>query len=173
MPRAVRERADAVPLHSSRHATTTTGRVAVEEVLTRLGRALHHLHAYPEGSPSCVEAVGSCHRALLALDRESLAAEVITEGLRVEGDAAGASGPIERELAKRLRIAGVASLEIRCDITLRSLTRFCEALVAEQVPDGRKGLDRRLVDLDVQGIAVRIAAAPEVLAVNASVEGLQ
>jgi hypothetical protein len=109
---------------------------------------------------------------LLALDRDSLVAEVNTDGLRVDGDLIGLGGPIERDVVRRLRAADVASLEIRRDITVRSLTRFCQALIAEQAADGRRGLDRRLADLDVQEISVRIAAPPEVLAVHASVEGL-
>jgi hypothetical protein len=152
-----------------RPITADAGRKQIEDALKRLSRAVQQFHVYPAGSPTCVEAIRACRRALVALDCETLVCTVGVDVIVVDGESIGADGLIGRELAKRLWTADVASLEIRRDVTPRSLSRFCEALLAAQTQEGGSGLPRRLADDDIEGVSVRVAARPEILDLHATV----
>jgi HEAT repeat protein len=137
----------------------------VDPVVTALARAIQRHQAYPPDSPLCAEAVGSCTRALLALDdREAITFRSQLGRLTVNDDEVQSSPLVAGELSRRFRRAGIAAVTFDRETSSREMARFCRELVrrddrnadCEPLPDA-------LMHYGVERISVTVSPRAEVL----------
>jgi hypothetical protein len=141
----------------------------IEEFLQLLARAIRQFHTYPATSPRCVDAIEECHRALSAVDAESLTCIVSPRELLISGMAIGRGTLVEQELARRLYEARCQTLDIDRAANRRDLACLCTALSARQ--DGSTALlADRLRDQGVDRISVGSAYQPELLDIAPTAE---
>jgi hypothetical protein len=143
----------------------------LEEFVQLLARAVHQFHAYPPGSPLCLEAIDACGRALRACgDCEELVLRVAHHALMFGETPIGAGTVVEHELVRRLQRAEVAVLAVQVHASVRDLSWFCSDLVAAAQKSASSSLAELLLEHGVETIAPRMASRPEVLSVGAPAE---
>lgn len=152
------------PSHS--HAQPAAGRVAIEQFLQLLARAVHQFRLYPSDSAFCTEAVLAAWRSLVSIDGlDHLEARVTRRELIIDDAGIGAGTVIERDLARPMHRASVGRLRIQCDATRQDLAQFCRALIQSQRAE-EASLPDLLVEQGVEHIEAEATRRPEVFEIG-------
>jgi hypothetical protein len=140
----------------------------LEGLFQSLARAARQFHTYPATSQRCVDAVQECHRALTAIEGESIVCVVTPHELLVSGTPIGRNTLIAQELARRLHDFRCKALDIDRSATPRDISTFCMELVAQHGVN-TPPLNERLRRQGLERITVRDGYTAAILDVATNV----
>jgi hypothetical protein len=146
-----------------------SGAGPIVQTLSLISRAVQRVRAYPDGNPLVAEAIQAAHRALTALDRESLAVRVTPRTLLVD-DAPVAGLPAITELAGHLHQASIGTGTFAREGSARDIAVFCRELATYSLRSADTfGLPDMLQDRGVERVTVTLFERPAILQVSSPI----